>query len=61
MAENLGSIKICELKMVKMTADIERGKVCMLFENSLEELGVSEKATEQAWKRVLEFLRAQEW
>ena len=33
----------------------------MLFEDSLEDLGVSEKATERATKRVLEFLRAQEW
>ena len=52
--------KISRLKVVRMTADIERGKVGMLFEDFLRELEVCEEATEQAVRRVLEFLRAQE-
>lgn len=43
-----------------MTADIERGKVGMLFEDFLKELGVCKEVTEQAARRVLEFLRAKE-
>ena len=46
--------------MVKMTADIERGKVGMLFEDFLREQGTCEETTERAVKRVLEFLKAQE-
>ena len=52
--------KISRLKIVRMTADIERGKVGMLFEDFLKELGVCEEVTEQAVRRVLEFLGAQE-
>lgn len=43
-----------------MTADIERGKIGMLFEDFLKELGVCEETTERAVRRVLEFLTAQE-
>ena len=43
-----------------MTADIEKGKAGMLFEDFLKELGICEETTKRAVKRVLEFLTAQE-
>ena len=43
-----------------MTADTEKGKIGMPFEDFLKELGVHEETTERAVKRVLEFLTAQE-
>ncbi|MDE0291681.1 MAG: hypothetical protein OXK19_04070 [Candidatus Dadabacteria bacterium] len=55
MAENLGSIRICEFRMPKMTLDIEKGKTGTLSEDFLKEQGTYEETTERAVKRVLVF------
>ena len=55
MAENLGSIKICEFRMLEMTANIEKGKVGTLFEDFLKEQGTYEETTEWAARRVQVF------
>lgn len=52
--------RISGLRMVKITADIERGKVGTLFEDFLREQETCEETTERAVKRVPEFLRDQE-
>ena len=41
--------------MPEMTADIEKGKVGMLFEDFLKEQGICEETTERAVRRVLVF------
>lgn len=47
MAENLGSIRICEFRMPKMTLNTEKGKAGMLFGDFLKELGICEETANQ--------------